>query len=191
MRTGTFCRLILENRLHHVSREPGREKYVGDGWREHGTLIALLSDGDFYRIWCVDAQNEDERDEKKTVPTILLNKKNEDCARNVLYRRIAAELPITFRIIEDIKRKDHRNLSKQLHRFTADAIAAALLEAQQDGIAAIRHVDALICQQKDRERVCETIGGQIFEATGVCCTVGGIRYSMTESEKRALALVVS
>ena len=92
------------------------------------------------------------------------------------------------RIVEDIKRNDHRNLSKQLHRFTADAIAAALLEVQREGIAAIPHVDALICQQKDRERVCEVIGRQIFEATGVCCTVGGIRYSpLTEIEKQALA----
>jgi len=76
----------------------------------------------------------------------------------------------------------------QLHRFTADAIAAALLEAQQKGIAAIPHVDALICQEKYRNRVCEIIGRQIFKATGVCCTVGGIRYSpLTEDEKQALA----
>jgi hypothetical protein len=41
-----FLPLILTNRFHHVSREPGREKYIGDGWQEHGRLIALLSDGD-------------------------------------------------------------------------------------------------------------------------------------------------
>ena len=172
-----FLPLILANRLHHVSREPGREKYISDGWREHERLIALLSDGDFYRMWCVDPQNGDEREEKKTILNILLNKKNEDCQRNILYRRIRAEFPITFRIIEDIKRDDHRNLSKQFHRFTADAVAAALLEVQRKGIAAIPHVDALICQKENRERVCEVIGRQIFEATGVCCTVGGIRYS--------------
>jgi hypothetical protein len=94
----------------------------------------------------------------------------------------------TFRIVEDIKRNDHRNLSKQLHRFTADAIAEALLEVQREGIAAIRYIDALICQEEDRERVCEVIGTRIFEATGVCCTVGGIRYSpLAEKEKQALA----
>ena len=53
----------------------------------------------------------------------------------------------------------------------------ALLEVQREGIAAIPQVDALICQEKDRERVCEVIGRKIFEATGVYCTVGGIRYS--------------
>jgi hypothetical protein len=183
-----FLPLILANRLHHVSREPGREKYLSDGWREHDGLIALLSEGDFYRIWCVDPENEHERDEKKIILNILLNQTNEKCQGNRLYRRIRADFPITFGIIEDIRRGDHRNLSKQLQRFTADAIAAALLEVQQKGIAAIPHVDALICQQKDRERVCEIIGRKIFEITGVCCTVAGIRYSpLSENEKQALA----
>ena len=62
-----------------------------------------------------------------------------------------------------------------------------LLEVQQEGIAAIPLVDALICQEKKRARVCEVMGKQIFEVTGVCCTVGGIRYSpLNESEKEAL-----
>ena len=183
-----FLPRILVNRLHHISREQGREKYVNDGWREHNRLIALLNDGDFYRAWCVDPQTDGERDQKKKLLTILLNKKNADCERNILYRRIRGAFPITFRGVEDIKRNDHRNLSKQLHRFTADAIAGALLEAQREGIAAIPHVDALICQLKDRERVCEAIGRKIFEATGVCCAVGGIRYSpLTENEKQVLA----
>jgi hypothetical protein len=178
-----FLPSILANRLHHVSREAATEKYISAGWSEHDRLIALLSEHDFYRTWCVDPRNGDEREEKKIILNILLNKKNDDCERNVLYRRIRTEFPITFRIIEDIKRNDHRNLSKQLHRFTADAIAAALLEVQREGIAAIPHVDALICQEKHRVRVCEAIGRQIFQATGVCCTVGGIRYS-TEVEKQ-------
>jgi hypothetical protein len=150
-----FLSRILVKRLCHVSREPGCEKYVNDGWREHNRLIALLSDGDFYRTWCVDPQNDGERDQKKKLLTILLNKKNEKCQQNRLYQKIRAAFPITFAVIEDIKRDDHRNLSKQLHRFTADAIAAALLEVQGEGIAAIPHVDALICQQRDRERICE------------------------------------
>jgi hypothetical protein len=72
--------------------------------------------------------------------------------------------------------------------YTADTIAAALLEVQHEGIVAIPYVDALICQEKDRERVCEVVGRRIFNATGVCCLVGGIRYSpLTEDEKQALA----
>jgi hypothetical protein len=37
------------------------------------------------------------------------------------------------------KRSEHRNLRKQFHHFTANAIAAALLEVQRDGIAVIPH----------------------------------------------------
>ena len=187
-----FLPRILANRFHHVSGEPGRERYINDGWHEHAHLIALLSDGDFYRTWCVDPENGDEREEKKIILNILLNQTNEKCQGNRLYRRIRADFPITFGIIEDIKRNDHRNLSKQLHRFTADAIAAALLEAQHEGIAAIPHVDALICREKDRQRVCEVIGRKIFEATGVCCAVGGIRYSpLIDNESRRSLLMKS
>jgi len=180
--------LILAQRLYFVSRFPERQNYINDGWREHNRLVALLSDGDFYRKWCVHPQDDKERDGKKNILNILLNHKNEVCEENGLYRKIRAKFPITLRAIDNIKRKDHRNLSKQLHRFTADAIAAALLEVQAEDIAAIPHVDALICKQKDRERVCEVIGRKIFEATGVCCAVGGISYSpLTENEKQALA----
>jgi hypothetical protein len=183
-----FLPRILAERLDYVSGSPGRQNYINDGWREHNQLVAILSDGDFYRTWCIDPQNEGERDQKKNLLNILLNKTNEDCERNILYRRMRADFPITFGIIEDIKRNDHRNLSKQLHRFTADAIAAALLEVQREGIAVIPHVDVLICQEKGRQRVCEVIGKKIFDATGVCCVVGGVRYSpLTEEEQQALA----
>jgi hypothetical protein len=183
-----FLPLILANRLDYVSGPPDKQKYINDGWREHNELVGLLSGGDFYRTWCVDPQNEEEREGKKAILNLLLNSNNEDCERNSLYRRVRAEFPITFRIIEDIKRKDRRNLSKQLQRFTADAVAAALREVQREGITAIPHVDALICQDKDRELVCEAIGRQVFHATGVCCRVGDIRYSpLTEIEEQALA----
>jgi hypothetical protein len=86
-----FLSLILANRLRHVSHGGGREKYITDGWREHGRLVALLSDRDFYRTWCRDPQNDGERDQKKNLFNILLNKKNEDCQRNFLYRRIRGE----------------------------------------------------------------------------------------------------
>ena len=183
-----FLPLILAKRLDYVSSAPGRQTYINDGWREHNRLVLLLSDGDFYRTWCADPRDNKERDEKKNILNVLLNRKNEDCERNGLYRKIRANFPATLRAVEDIKRKDHRNLSKQLHRFTADAVAAALLEAQREGIAAIPHVDALICQNKNQDRVCEAIGKQIFLATGVCGKIGGIRYSpLNEIEEQALA----
>ncbi|MGH8092689.1 MAG: hypothetical protein ACREIF_04380 [Chthoniobacterales bacterium] len=183
-----FLPLILADRLRYVSEEAGRENYVRDGWREHDRLLAVLSKGDFYRRWCSDSLDDVERTEKKNVLNMLLNKRNDECQRNRLYRRIANEFPIIFGVIQDIKRGDHRNLSKQLHRFTADAISEALVEVQQQGISAIPLVDTLICQQQHRQEVCRRIGNQIFLATGVCAKVGGIRYSpLTEEEQQALA----
>jgi hypothetical protein len=81
-----FMPLILAQRLDFVSRSPERQNYVNDGWREHNRLIALLSDGDFYRTSCVDSENEHERDEKKIILNILLNQKNEKCQQNRLTR---------------------------------------------------------------------------------------------------------
>jgi hypothetical protein len=148
----------------------------------------FLSDSDFYRNWCVDPEDQTERDGKKKVLNILLNKPNQECRWNRLYRRIADQFPITFRIIEDIKGKDHRNLAKQLHRFTADTMTAALLEVQHQGICAIPHVDALICQQKHKKEVCAALGKQVFLRSGVCAQIGGTRYSpLTEEEEQALA----
>jgi hypothetical protein len=183
-----FLPKLLKDRLAYVSRDPTRERYVADGTRELHPLVAFLSDGDFYQKWYSDSYDLKKREDKKTVLNILLNKPNQQCMTNALYRTVRRTFPITFGIIEDLKSKDNRNLSKQLHRFTADAIAAALLEVQQKGIAAIPHVDALICREKHHATVCKAIGRQIFGATGVCCTVGGIRYSpLTEDEKQALA----
>jgi len=183
-----FLPFILANRVRHVSGVPDRQKYVADAWREHDRLTLILSEGDFYRRWCVDPDSDTERADKKQLLNILLNKKNEQCCANRLYLRLKAEFPITLAVIEDIKRSDHRNLSKQLHRFMADTLAAALLEVQQKGIAAIPFVDALMCQQTNQAVVCEALGRQIFLAAGVCAKVGGIRYSpLTEEEEAALA----
>ena len=183
-----FLPLILENRLNYVSQAREIGDYVNAGWRERNELVSLLSDGDFYRNWCHDTHNDIERAEKKNVLNILLNSKNEVCAQNLLYQRIRGEFPITFGVIEDIKRTDHRNLAKQLHRFTADAVEAALSELQRVKIPVIPHVDALICRAGDRKRVCEVLGRKVFDTTGVCAVVGSICYTpLTEVEEQALA----
>lgn len=125
---------------------------------------------------------------KKQILNILIHSKNDRAQQNGLYRRLKSEFPITLAIVEDIKRHDHRNLSIQLQRFTADAISAALLELQSKGIAAIPLVDALICQREYHAVVCAAIGRQIFRRAGVCASVGGTRYSpLTEIEEQALA----
>ena len=183
-----FLPKLLADRLRHVSKEPNRQKYIADGWREHDRLTVLLSDGDFYLAWCEAGADDNEREKKKEILNILIHGKNGRAQKNPLYQRLTSEFPITLAIVEDIKRQDHRNLSIQLQRLTADAISAALLELQSKGIAAIPLVDALICKRGYHAVVSEAIGKQIFLRTAVCASVGGIRYSpLTEIEEQALA----
>ena len=114
---------------------------------------------------------------RKVLLNVLLNLPNAKCEANGLYRRMRAAFPLTFRVCEEIKRQDHRNISKCLQYYTAEAINGALLTAQAQGIAAIPDVDSLICQVSDREVVCESIGQHVYEVShGVCCKVGAIRY---------------
>src|SRR5262249_17964697 len=162
----------LADRLRHVSKQPNREKYISDAWREHDRLTLMLSDGDFYRVWCRDRNDDEERDQKKRLLNILIHSKNDRTEQNALYQRLRSQFPITLAIVEDIKRRDHRSLSVKLQRLTADAISAALLELQSKGIAAIPLVDALICQRQHRALVCEAIGKQIFLRAGVCASAG-------------------
>ena len=141
-----FLPQLIIDRLAYISGQSGREKCT---WsmlqRELHRLVGVLSEGDFYLKCCRDPVDTKEREEKKQVLNILLNKTNEACpGKYSLPRRLSRSFPITFAIVEAIKGKDHRNLSKQLHRFTADVIEAALLEVQGKGIAAIPLVDSLI-----------------------------------------------
>jgi hypothetical protein len=105
-----------------------------------------------------------------------------------LYRYMRRRFPITFGICEDIKRKDHRNISKALQFFTAQAINGALLEAQALRIPAIPDVDAIICPQQHRDEVCRLIGKQVYDITGgVRCKVDGLRYTPVDSGSAGVA----
>ncbi len=50
-------------------------------------------------------------------------------------------------------------------------------------IPAIPHVDAIVCQVKLRDVVCEVIGKHVLDVSGgVCCSVAGVRYEPGLSE---------
>jgi len=172
-----FLPRFLHGRLRHFKeRYPGA--VVCHLQAEHGRLIDFLSTGDYYRKWCENPEDDEERLEKKKLITTLLNMRNEVCAPIPLYRTMRSLFPHVFAVIEDIKRGDHRSLSKQLHRFTSDAINGALLAVQHLGLPAIPDTDAIICRHSDRERVCQTIGAHVYEVSGgVRCKVDGERYS--------------
>jgi hypothetical protein len=173
-----FLPLLLRNRIDHFKRQDSAAN-VSALEIESKQLIQRLNEGDYYRSWCVLASDDNERAKIKKLATQLLNMPTTQGSRIPLYRRMAGAFPRTFQIIEAIKRDDHRNLSKQLQRFTSTAINGALEQLQREGITVIPDTDALICRKKDQSRVCEAIGHHIFAVTdGVRCKVGGMRYAV-------------
>ncbi|MGC2578776.1 MAG: hypothetical protein WA376_14500 [Terrimicrobiaceae bacterium] len=91
-------------------------------------------------------------------------------------------------MIEDIKREDHCNVSKPLQHRTAKAINGALMQAQGLGIPAIPDVDAIICQLRRKEVVCELIGKEVYALTqGVCANVGGIGFHACYADNRFIS----
>ena len=169
-----FLPRILANRIDYL-RNTDPERDLAAMQAEHKRLVAKLSGADYYREWCQNKTDDDERQAKKGLINALLNMPNRKIVENGFYQWMKGTFPHTFSSIEAIKRADHRNLSKQLQRFTSNAINGALSQCQREGIASIPQTDAIICQQSDQERVREIIGKHVFrESSGVRCKVNGI-----------------
>ena len=171
-----FLPRLISDRIEYKHRE----KPDGDLAHleaERLRLVARLSGPDYYRSWCKDPTDDKEREEKKGLINAQLNMSNARCTPNGFYLWMRREFPQTYSIVESIKRNDHRNLSKQLQRFTSDAINGAMHGLQKEGIAVIPQTDALLCQQRHCERVAFVIGEWVFkESRGVCCKVNGVPY---------------
>ena len=134
---------ILANRIAFM-RKTDPERDVAAMQAEHQRLVDRLSGPDYYRQWCQDPTDDDERKAKKGLINALLNMPNRKIVDNRFYQWMRGTFPHTFGSIDAIKRDDHRNLSKQLQRYTSNAINGALMELQQEGIAAIPQTDAII-----------------------------------------------
>ena len=176
-----FLPVLLRERIKHRAGDELRDGYVAECELEFRKLTAFLSHGDYYEKWCDDQKEPRQRDEVKKLATQLLNMPNERAQRIPLYRKMREKFPCVFAVVEDLKRGDHRNIYKQLQRFTANVIEAALLRAQARGIPAFPDTDALHVPESHREEMCKIIGEEMAKATGVFCKVGGIRYSPTRT----------
>jgi len=85
-------------------------------------------------------------DRKKFKLTLLasLNMATSKARHLPPYQSLKSAFPRLVGIIEDLKKNDHRSLSKQLQFFTAQIIEAATYEAQALDIACLPDTDALI-----------------------------------------------
>ena len=171
-----FLPRLLADRIAYKHRE----KPTGDLQHleaERLRLVERLSGSDYYRLWCNDQTDDKERKEKKGLINALLNMPNSKCTANPFYQWMRSEFPLAYRVVEDIKRSDHRNLSKPLQRFTSNAINGALRQLQEEGIIAIPQTDAILCRVSHQERVSRVIGEWVYkESTGVRCKVSGVPF---------------
>ena len=149
-----FLPALLRERIKHCASNETRADYLAKCELELMKLTAFLSHGDYYEKWCDDPQDPRQRDEVKKLATQLLNMPNERARGIPLYLKMREKFPCAFGVTEDIKRNDHRTLSKQLRRLTANVIEAALLHAQAVGIAAIPDTDALHVPEHVAIEVC-------------------------------------
>jgi hypothetical protein len=173
----SFLPVLLCDRIDHLKKEHGLAADVSRQVAELRRLVDLLSTSDFYARYCVNPDDPVERKQKKQFLNVLLNSPTVKCEEKSLYRRMRADLPCTTGVIEDIKRANHRNLSKRLQHLTAKVINGGLFVAQAKKIPAIPDVDAIICPIRHKEVVCRLIGEKVHEIShGVCCQVGGIRF---------------
>lgn len=169
-----FLPRLLSDRIAYT-RATHPERNLDAMQAELKRLVAALSGADYYRQWCQDPTDDHERKAKKGLINCILNMPNHKIVENGFYQWMKSTYPNTFGIVESIKRKDHCNVSKQLQRFTSNAINAALCQCQREGIAAIPQTDAIICKHPDQDRVREIIGKYVFrESSGVRCKVNGI-----------------
>jgi hypothetical protein len=169
---------LLSDRIEYQRQHGGGRISVALLEAEQQNLTRALSSGDFYARWCSRPDDDAERTRIKHAMLVLLNSKTEICRAQSLYRAIAAQFPITFSILEDLKCGDHRNISKLLHRWTSDATNTALRQLQKRGIPAIPVIDAILVPRSHRSLCCRLLGREVFIVSrGVCCKVDGIRFN--------------
>ena len=172
-----FLPALITERIQYLREKHGPEVDARFHREELSRLVCVLSGGDYYGLWCRNASDPNERAQKKQIINMILNWPNAKCEGNRLYRWMRRTFPYTFAIVEDVKRNDHRNISKPLQFFTAQAIKGALMNTQALGIPAIPDVDCLICPERHKEVVSVLVGEEVYNIShGVCCKVGGIRY---------------
>ena len=106
-------------------------------------------------------------------------------------KRLLTHHPLLRDIFWRLKNKDHRVLSRWLQRWTSDIVNPSVLLLHKNGIPSIPIVDCLLVRKRDKEAAVEELSKRIFESTGVCAKVGGIRYSPTVEKKPMLTAIKS
>lgn len=167
--------ILLQDRIEYCAKK-GYDENARRCADERLRLIEFLSEGDFY-VKLLDGESRLRKKAKKEF-NCALNAKTAVAIHQPTYVAFKRQFPLVCGVMEDLKAKDHRNLSKKLQSYTARIITAALLRLQQKAISAIPFVDALMVMKSDEAICCRIIGEEVFKKTGgVRAMVVGLRYS--------------
>jgi hypothetical protein len=94
---------------------------------------------------------------------------------------LAAGRPIFTAAMWATKGKDHRVLSWSLQRWVSGIVNPSVLALQARNIPSIPIVDCLLVRKRDEDAARQELSERIHASTGVCATVGGVRYSVPQN----------
>lgn len=138
---------------------------------ERKSLIATVQSGDVY-----GGDGPDRKQRKKDLLTSLNIEAKIQMAMDVTERLLAGH-PILRKVLWEVKRKNHRDLSQWLQRWVSDIVNPSVLALHENGIPSIPIVDCLLVRKRDQKSAVDELLRRLFEATGVCAMVGGVRYT--------------
>lgn len=127
---------------------------------------ATLETSDIYEVLGGSADRVKRKKFKLTLLTSL-NMATSKARHLPPYQRLKSAFPRLVGIIEDLKKNDHRSLSKQLQHFTAKIIEGATHEAQSMDIACLPDTDALIVPSSFENLARTLLNNSIREVTSL------------------------
>lgn len=162
-----FCILqrIVRDRITYYQKQKQSGFKIEMLEKEAKRFSGMIEAGDIYSQGRPEV-TKDERKEKKLAMLSALNMKTSVAIHIPEYRWLRETFPLTFRIVEDIKKNDHRALSIQLRNYTARIINGALRRLQEMDIPAFPDTDALIVTKENGQLARETIEGFLREVAG-------------------------
>lgn len=154
----------------------GIEHTAEEAEQEKRSLITHIESGDVY--------GGGEKDERKKRKKELLTSLNMDPKVQMAMEAtesLAAGRPIFTAAMWATKGRDHRVLSWLLQRWVSDIVNPAVLALRDRDIPSIPITDCLMVRKRDEAQARIELSWRIYDSTGVCATVGGIRYAPDEA----------
>lgn len=130
---------------------------------ERQNFIGLLASADVYEHL---ARGSDRGEIKKALLSSI-NMPTSKASHIKAYRRFKEAFPVTVGVIEDIKSRGHRGISRPLQHYTARIIANAMCELHTQRIPCIPDTDALIVPKSCESVALGILNRSLLDVTGI------------------------